>query len=236
MDDFLLVKEIEENIEFVKLIITKKPINAKDKNELMSVCRKNSISIENLASNIQVHSSDIKIVNFDNIHKKVEADALMTNQKGIPLLVFTADCGQIAFIDKSKKVIALAHAGWKGTHNKITKNVIENMKNVYKSDVDDIVCVVGPMIRECCYEVSKELIDKFKLNLLEESKDCYVIKGEKGYLDLAKINKQTLLSCGIKKENIIDTNKCTSCSDSEFYSYRKDNKTDKRIGMIMEII
>ncbi|MGL5330807.1 MAG: peptidoglycan editing factor PgeF, partial [Peptostreptococcaceae bacterium] len=177
----------------------------------------------------------VKVINKDNIGTKEEGDALVTNLKEVPLLVFTADCVPVAIIDKKNKAIGAVHAGWRGTYSKICKETIECMKKEYNTNSKDLICVIGPSIGSCCYEVSEELVQKFNTILTNSNEKFYIIKEDKYYLDLWKINEYILKECGVKEENIINLNICTSCNSDKFYSYRVHDKTQKRIGMLMQI-
>lgn len=235
MNNYIDVKQIKENIDFVNLAITLKCIDSKNKNDMKLVCSDSGFNFNNLTSNIQIHSDIVNEINENNIGQKIEGDALITNLKNVPLLVFTADCVPIAIIDKKNKAIGVVHAGWRGTYDKISKKTLETMKEKYNTNFEDVVCVIGPSIGPCCYEVSKDLVEKFNINLTNSYEKFYIIKEGKYYLDLWGINEHILNELGISKENIINLNLCTSCNCDKFHSYRKDNKTSKRIGMVLEI-
>ncbi|MCU9807014.1 polyphenol oxidase family protein [Paraclostridium sp. AKS46] len=141
----------------------------------------------------------------------------------------------MAIVDPKKEAVALCHAGWRGTYSKITQKSIENMEKLYGTNPEDLVCVLGPSIGPCCYEVSKDLIEKFNTIITNRDEKFYIIKESKYYLDLWKVNELILTSCGVKKENIVNLNICTSCNSDKFHSYRKHNQTTKRLGMILEV-
>lgn len=235
MKDYIRIKEIEENIEFINFAISCKNIDAKSSNDMKRLCNELNFNFENLTSNIQIHSDIVNVINKNSIGEKIEGDALITNLSNVPLLIFTADCVPIAMIDKKNKAIGLAHAGWRGTFDKISKNTLESMKKEYNTNFEDVVCIIGPSIGPCCYEVSKELIEKFNTNITKGYEKSYIIKDGKYYLNLWKINEQILNEIGVKKENIINLELCTSCNEQDFHSYRKHEKTSKRIGMILQI-
>ncbi|MGL5314873.1 MAG: peptidoglycan editing factor PgeF [Peptostreptococcaceae bacterium] len=235
MNNYITVKEIEDKIDFVNLAITLKNIDAKSKEDMSKVCKEKNFNINNLTSNIQIHSDIVNVINSNNIGEKIEGDALITNQKNVPLLVFTADCVPIALIDKKNKAIGVVHAGWRGTYDKIPQKALEEMSNNYNTEASDVICVIGPSIGPCCYEVSEELVEKFNINLTNCDEKFYIIKDNKYYLDLWKINEYVLKSSGVSESNIINLNLCTSCKADEFHSYRKHKQTPKRIGMIIEI-
>ena len=235
MENYISVQKINDEIDFVNLVITTKNIDSKNKEDLIKTFNKKEFNLNNLTSNKQIHSDIVNIIDDSNIGSKKEGDALITNIKDVPLLVFTADCVPIAIIDKKPKAIGAIHAGWRGTYSQIAKSTIELMNEKYNSNPNDLLCVIGPSIGPCCYEVSKELIEKFNTILTNSNEKFYIIKENKYYLDLWKINEYILKSAGVKPNNIINLNICTSCNSEKFHSYRIHEKTDKRIGLMIQI-
>ena len=235
MIDYMTLEEIEKRLPFIKLIITNSSVDAKSAEDMLKVCKESNMNFQNLTSNIQIHSDIVNEINKDNIRQKIEGDALITNTVGVPLLVFTADCVPIAFIDEKNKAIGVAHAGWKGTFKEIAQKTLDKMKKSYNTNPNDVTCVIGPSIGPCCYEVSKDLIEKFNTIITKEDEKFYIIKENKYYLDLWKINTYILKSSGVREDNIINMNLCTSCNCEKFHSYRKHDKTTKRVGLILQI-
>ena len=235
MDKYIKVQQIDEKIDFVNLAITLSNVDSKCREEMEFVCQSANFNIENLTSNIQIHSDIVNKIDENNICQKIEGDALITNIPNVPLLIFTADCVPIAIIDKKNKAIGLAHAGWRGTFDEISKKTIEKMNKYYNTNVNDLVCIIGPSIGPCCYEVSKDLVKKFNMNFTNSTEKFYTIEEDKYKLDLWKVNELILKESGVKDENIINLNLCTSCNSDKFHSYRKHNQTPKRIGTILQI-
>ena len=234
MEKYITVNKVKSLAPFVNLAITTKEIDSKNMNDLRDTFDK-EFTLNNLTSNIQIHSDIVHIVNSGNIGLRREGDALITNITNVPLLVFTADCVPVAIIDTKNKVIGVAHAGWRGTYDEISKKTVERMMLDYNSNPSDIVAVIGPSISDCCYQVSEDLYNKFK-DRFKDSRDTYLIKENQYYLNLQNINKYSLESCGVKSEYIFDMNICTSCNSDKYHSYRMHDKTQKRIGMLVEIL
>lgn len=231
-----ITKEINlKNGGFAKVVITDRNYDAKNSEDMKNIFKAYELNYDNMTDCKQIHSDIIRIIKEKDVGITDEADAMITNIKNVPLMIYTADCVPIVLVDTNKKVIADVHAGWRGTYSQIVVKTIKLMLNEFKSNLDDIVCIIGPAIGPCCYEVSEELVNKF--NTIVTNKDCkfYIIKEGKFYINLPKINSYLIEKCGIKKENIQNLNICTSCQNDKFYSYRKDNKTDKRIGTIVQI-
>ena len=235
MDNYIKVQQIDEKIDFVNLAITLSSVDSKSREDKTLVCEDANFNINNLTSNIQIHSDIVNKIDEGNIGQKLEGDALITNIPNVPLLIFTADCVPIAIIDKKNKAIGLAHAGWRGTYDEIAKKTIEKMKENYNTNSEDLVCMIGPSIGACCYEVSKDLVEKFNMNFTNSNEKFYTIVEDRYKLDLRKVNEFILKECGVKEDNIVNLNLCTSCNSDKFHSYRKHNQTLKRIGTILQI-
>lgn len=160
----------------------------------------------------QIHSD--KIINTNDIRDEsiLEGDALISNKNNIGIGIFTADCVPVIAYDKEKEVIAAIHSGWRGTYDNIVGKTIGKMIEDY--GCTSIEVVIGPHIKECCYEVSMEIVDKFndKYNYKTKSRkisiENYIKEQLKSYNEVVKIDSVNL---------------CTFCSDKpKFYSYRKE--------------
>ena len=235
MENQIKVDRIEKELDFVNLVITTTNIDAKNEDDLFKTFSKDEFNLTNLTRNSQIHSSIVNKIDEKNIGQRIDGDALITNVKEVPLLILTADCVPVVIIDPKNKAVGVAHAGWRGTYDKICKNTIDEMIKNYKSNPEDLICVIGPSIGPCCYEVSKDLVEKFNTNLANHAGEFDIIKDDKYFLDLWKINELTLKDCNVKDENIINLQICTNCNHDKFYSYRKHNKTPKRIGTMIQI-
>lgn len=235
MENYIKVDRIEKELDFVNLVITTTNIDAKNEDDLFKTFSKDEFNLTNLTRNSQIHSSIVNKIDEKNIGQRIDGDALISNVKEVPLLILTADCVPVVIIDPKNKAVGVAHAGWRGTYDKICKNTIDEMIKSYSSNPEDLICVIGPSIGPCCYEVSKDLVEKFNTNLANHAGEFDIIKDDKYFLDLWKINELTLKDCNVKDKNIINLQICTNCNHDKFYSYRKHNKTPKRIGTMIQI-
>lgn len=168
----------------------------------------------------QIHSDKILIINEENIDNinESEGDAIITNLKNIAIGVFTADCVPIILVDEKKRVSAAIHSGWKGTFSSITLKTIKKLQDIYGSNLQDIKAYIGTHIRQCCYEVSEELKEKF-IEEKDIDKDL-LFKGRN--LSMEECILKNLRDSGVKEENIYSLPLCTHCSEEiKLYSYRK---------------
>ena len=230
--DYLTINK--EGLEFVDIAITTTNIDAKNLDDVNNAF-KDVFTLKNLSKNKQIHSNIVNKVDKDNIGQIIDGDAIVTNEKNVPLLILTADCVPVVLVDKVNKAVGLVHAGWRGTYGKICSETLQSMKENYNTNTEDVVAIIGPSIGKCCYEVSYDLVEKFSALLPNADEKIYEIRDEKYYLDLWEINTQILKEFGVLKSNIINMNICTSCNCDRFFSYRKHDKTPKRIGTFIEI-
>ena len=96
-----------------------------------------------------------------------DGDALLTDEAGIMLSVRTADCLPVLLVDPKRRGVAAVHAGWRGALARIVEKTVGEMRRLYGSDPRDMLAVLGPSIRVCCYEVGQEVEDAFQGRFLE---------------------------------------------------------------------
>lgn len=177
----------------------------------------------------QIHETVIRRVTaidcgkgFDRTSDIIGVDALMTNEVGLSLTTFYADCVPLFFLDPVTKSIALAHAGWRGTVKGIGPKTIEAMAQAFASQPQDILVGIGPSIGRCCYEVSQDVINEFEKNVNHVIIDKIVTSVGEGHymLDLWEANRLLLMEAGVRASNIVVTDLCTKCHSDDFYSHR----------------
>ncbi len=193
------------------------------------VSQKYNFSIKNLIFMDQVHGNHVAVIEHAMDNRIENCDALITNQRKIPLMVMVADCIPIMIYDPRKKVIGVAHAGRNGTFMRIAQKTILKMQERYDCVSEDIMIGIGSSIRQCCYEVGKDLVDICTKNFGE---GFIMIRDERYYLDLQALNLSQFLESGVKKENIEISPTCSAC-DENYFSYRREGKTGRFAGFIM---
>ena len=222
------------NDDNVKIAFTNRNVDAKCSEDMKRFSDKYGFDHDNIVYNTQVHGADVRIVESgdDIAENGKEADGLITSLQETPLLIFTADCVPVVFYDKKQGVVALAHAGWRGTYGNIAGEMVDIMIDKYGCEVVDIKTIIGPSVSVDNYEVSYDLIEKFAVL---EVPNYYKEVDGKYYLDLWELNKELLKKCGILKDNIKIIDLCTVRDNDKFFSYRLDNATPKRIGTIIQL-
>lgn len=163
----------------------------------------------------QTHSDNVEFVDERNEYPNTDG-LILTNSNDAVYLRF-ADCTPLIFYDTVQKIAAITHAGWRGTAQKIGVKTIEKMQ----SNPTNVIALIGPAISMCCYEVSEEVRDTL-LATVKDTEGLFINRN----VDLKRINAQQLKEIGVKQIDICPY--CTSCDNDLFYSYRKENGTEKR--------
>ena len=183
---------------------------------------KDEFNIDDVMYLRQVHSDIIYKYTGDNKKDFIEneGDAIITNVKNTAIGIFTADCVPVILADTKKNVAAAIHSGWKGTFSSITAKTIDRLEEEYGVNPENLKAYIGPHIRQCCYEISNELKDKFiKEKDIDEDK---LFQGRN--LSMEQCIIKDLNDKGVKSQNIISLGLCTYCSkDIKLHSYRRSN-------------
>ena len=184
----------------------------------------------------QMHSNKFIFVNknFKINEKRLKADAVITDQKKLPIGILTADCAPILIYDNISKIAAAIHAGWKGAYKDIISKVIKFM--LKKGCKPKNMCaVIGPCITKKNYNVREDFLSKF---LKKTKKNIIFFKTRKKttYFDLPKYIKSQLKSNKIS--NIEHINIDTFEAKNKFFSARRSlrlNHADygRNISIIM---
>lgn len=167
--------------------------------------------------NKQIHSNNI--IDLDEKEAAV-GDGLVTSRRNVFIGVKVADCLPIYFVSSNR--VGIAHAGWRGTLNRVALKMLENFR-------DKPSYFFGPCINPCCYEVKPDLYGQFKNDFPES---VFTVKDNGTFLDLKAANRYLLKD--LSEAGSLDL--CTSCNPELFYSYRRDKELVGRnfalIGMV----
>lgn len=147
-----------------------------------------------------------------------ECDALITNEPGVALVVFTADCTPILLHDPVTGAVGAAHAGWRGTAMGIAGKTVDAMVKEFGCEPKNIRAAIGPNISFCCFETDRDVPDAMVAALGEEAKPFIRPNGEKYYVNLKEINALWLRKAGVEAIEISDA--CTVCQSHVYWSHR----------------
>lgn len=177
----------------------------------------------NLVLTRQTHSDIVRQVcrkdakGLDN-YSYPECDALITNDPGTVLVVFSADCTPVLLHDPVTGAVGAAHAGWRGTAAKIAAKTVQAMVKAYGCRPENIRAAVGPNIGPCCFATDRDVPDAMREAFGEAARE-YIRKAEdKFYVNLKALNALQLRAAGVISVEI--ATECTACQTERFWSHR----------------
>ncbi|MGM9992065.1 MAG: peptidoglycan editing factor PgeF [Candidatus Bruticola sp.] len=179
----------------------------------------------------------IEVVKVDGpVNSLTLGDACITDKKGQPMMITTADCVPVVLYDPVHRAVGLAHAGWRGTVERIASVTVKSMASYFGSRPEDIQAGIGPSIGPCCFEVGQDVAQQFADSFADSPyrKDINLF-GRRNEdigcrVDLWLANLAALHEAGIKAENICLSNVCSVCQDSLCFSYRRDKRVTGRMA------
>lgn len=150
-----------------------------------------------------------------------DVDGLITNEPGVILSTFYADCVPLYFVDPVHKAIGLSHSGWRGTVGRMGQKTLEAMAKAFGTKPEDVYAAIGPSICQDCYEISEDVAEHFYEEFEGHGDEILLNKGNGKYqLDLWKTNEIVMLEAGIRPEHLAVTNICTCCNSEVLFSHR----------------
>lgn len=222
-------------------------------------------SVEDMVASQQTHTTNIRRVTGADKGKGIilprdyeDIDGLITNEKGIVLATFYADCVPLYFVDPEHEAIGLAHSGWRGTSMQMGACMVKAMQEEFGSNPEKLVAAIGPSICQECYEVSEEVAVVFEelfaskeaVSVQKEivESGCYahgggrirevVIPGKapgKYQLDLWLANLIILRMAGIPLAQIEVTDVCTCHNADYLFSHRATQGKRGNLGAFLKI-
>ncbi len=213
-----------ENVEFTSL-------RSVDSSSIPLI--KKILGITKIFTLKQIHSNLVFYLNWNNANEsalgRLAGDGIFTDEKGLAIGVKVADCLPIYIFDKKYGIIAIAHAGWRGTLAQIGKNLVNAIRQKFGSSPTDLNFVLGPCIEQSCYEVGFEILSQF-FNNIPGSERFFVQFNRKMYFDLKGLNRFLLNELGLTEIGSLDY--CTKCHPDLFYSMRRDGTTGRNLALI----
>lgn len=166
-----------------------------------------------------------------------DVDGLITNERGLVLATFYADCVPLFFVDPVHEAIGLSHSGWRGTVGRMGAVTLEAMRREFGTDPGDVLAAVGPSICQDCYEVGADVADAFVRAFPDWQDEILRLQGDGKYrLDLWRCNERILLDAGVKREHLAVTNICTCCNPKLLFSHRASCGKRGNLGAFLMLV
>lgn len=150
------------------------------------------------------------------------ADGLITNEPGLVLSTFYADCVPLLFVDPVRRAVGVSHSGWRGTAGRIGAKTVRKMTEEFGSDPGDLLVGIGPSICREHYEVSEDVAEVFRREFPGRERELLEFRGNPGHvqLDLWSACRIGLEEAGVAPEHIHVTDVCTACNPELLFSHR----------------
>jgi YfiH family protein len=162
-----------------------------------------------------------------------QADVIMTNKPHVTLFMRYADCVPLVFVDPARKAIALAHAGWRGTLQRVAACTVEQMTEHYGSQPGDLLVGIGPAISMRNYEVGPEVVAEIQSVFGEKAEQLTAEINDKPHLDLVAANRLVLQEVGV--HSIEDAALCTFDNQQDWFSHRGSGGKTGRFGVLLAL-
>ena len=176
-----------------------------------------------LVTTRQTHSDIVRVVTKQDhvsiFHRDYpECDAVVTNDPGTALMIYTADCTPMLFYDPVTGAVGAAHAGWRGTASAIGAKTVAAMAASFGCRPEDIRAAIGPNIGQCHFETDADVPQARRDAFGPEVEQFILAKDNKFYVNLKEVNALILRRCGVRHIEISDA--CTMCQPDRFWSHR----------------
>ena len=195
------------------------------------ICKYLKIDEKNLITPSQTHTANIDIA-IESKSEYPDTDALILRDKNLGIFLNFADCTPVILYDEKQNIGAIAHAGWRGTAQRIAPLTVLKMINEFNSQAEDIISIIGPAIGFCCYNVGEEVYEKLS-KTVKNFNGLSEIRQGNIYVNLKNINKQQLTEAGIKRIDVCPY--CTVHNNDLFFSYRNENGTTSRHSAVLKL-
>lgn len=218
-------------------------------------------SPKNIVCSQQTHTTNVRKVTAADKGKGVvcerdyaDIDGLITNERGIILATFFADCVPLFVVDPISHSIGLSHSGWRGTVGKMGSVTLECMAHEYGTRAENVRVAIAPSICQSCYEVSEDvalafaeafprnddMAEEYLLRYREkispkDIEECLLYQKENGkyQLNLWYANFRVFRDAGVPDKNIEVTDVCTCCNPKLLFSHRATGGKRGNLGAFM---
>jgi len=215
------------------------------------------VALRQIHSDI-IHRVDAALPEDASTDSTPQGDALFTRERGVLLVVQTADCIPILLADPKRRAVAAIHAGWRGTLSRIVAKTLGRMQMEFGTRPEDVIAALGPGIGQCCYEVGPEVAKEFQAqfpnardwfegpfdSLASDETDPnwlpWLTMKPPGHqpppprvrLDLIAANRGILVGAGVAPRNISSSGLCTACRSELLFSFRRERTTGRMMAAI----
>ena len=211
--------------------VSTKPLDVRDDAERERFVAAAGLDAARAVSPRQVHRSHILFVDETTPHEPGEADGLVTDVSGLPLVMRAADCSLLVVADPEHRALGVAHAGWRGAARGVVVNLVKALVDHYGSRPSQLIAGVGPTIGAAHFVVGPEVPAAFLRSRAWTS--AYVqAKEGRWHFDLLGVNVRFLIECGVPRASIEVADECTYGNPDLLHSFRRDGVAGGHQGVV----
>ena len=163
----------------------------------------------------------------------LQADAIITHSAQVTLLMRFADCLPILVYEPRRRVLGMAHAGWRSTAQGVAMALVEALVQAYDARPRDMVAVLGPAIGPDHYEVGPDVHQALRAAFGEAAEAWFRPRGKRFTLDLWAANAWQLRRAGVGTVRI--SRLCTACDTVRWFSHRAEKGRTGRFPALMAL-
>jgi YfiH family protein len=207
----------------------------------------------NIFKTALVHGGEVVTIDSQYLLKSrkemvnIEADGMVTNMPGVPLMMAAADCAPVGIYDDKEKAIGLFHSGWRGTLAGVVPNGIVSMRREFYSDPRSLRIFVGPYSGTTDYEVGAEVYEKFRAKSDQNGEPLYTSEelaqifkphpkeNGKYIFDNGLAIKVTAVKAGVPEEQI-EVSQHSTMNETELFSSERKEGSENRDSNIALIV
>ncbi len=151
-------------------------------------------------------------------------DAMITDVPGTVLCTLHADCVPVLLYDPQTNAVGAVHSGWRGTVLKIAEKTVRSMGRCYGTRPDHLKAVICPSIGIPYFETDRDVYDALRDSFgdFAEEETLFYKKDAKYHISVSGFVYRTLLTAGVRPENIQYDRRCTYEEKTAFFSHRRD--------------
>ena len=198
---------------------------------------------DSLVMTHQVHSNDVRTASRSDILPDLldpipyETDGLVTDEPGLCLVIYYADCIPVLLYDPKKRAIGAVHSGWRGTATGIVPRAIEKMGRLYGTDPADVLAAIGPGIGPCCFETHDD-VPSAMIRRWGPAVEPFCPRNEIGKynVDLKGIIRWEMERTGVLPDHIETLDLCTGCRPDLYWSHRKLGDRRGNHGAMIQLV
>ena len=190
-------------------------------------CAAVGADMDGLVLSKQVHEDTVRHVTAADAGKGLRvptdytADALVTDEPGLSLMVFSADCIILLLHDPVSRSVGAVHAGWRGTALDLPAKTVREMGRLFGAKPEDIRVAIGAGIGPCCFETHDDVPDAMRAAFGPGAEAYIAPRGGKWTVDLKGVNAWRLREAGVAADHIDICPLCTACRQDLYWSHRK---------------